>query len=296
MRSRLLTHSSGVIYDAMSPLHQKYHTHFNKPPINSGSTILTRLAEPLLFEPGRSWHYGSGIDWAGLLVERLTGSNLEDYMREHIWNPLEIKDMTFWPDQHPEIKANMTGMSIRDPSIGDGKGKVVPYNGPGLFDAMTDPMGGQGAYTAMPSYLKILHSILVDDGKLLQAETSAMMFEPQLTRESQQSLQETFSSRENSAGFAGDFPEHGRYDWGLGGMLTMEDLDVGEKDGIRRWRRKGCLAWGGLPNLFWVCMSEIWAVVYLDVRDCSFYLFLFLFLSLAPPFPLSSARLRAALC
>jgi CubicO group peptidase (beta-lactamase class C family) len=232
----------------MSQLHQEYHTHLNKPPINSSGTILTRFTEPLLFEPGTSWQYGSSIDWAGLLVERLTNSNLEDYMREHIWNPLGIKDITFWPDKNPELKARMAGMTIRDPSVSDGKGTVLPYTGPNILAGITDPMGGQGAYASMPSYLKILSSILIDDEKLLKKEISAMMFEPQLTRQSQEALQEVFSSREKSGLYVGGFPGHVKYDWGLGGVLTMEDVN---ENGVG-WRRKGCLTWSGLPNLFWV--------------------------------------------
>jgi CubicO group peptidase (beta-lactamase class C family) len=221
-----------------------------KPLTNPRGTILTRFTEPLLYEPGTSWHYSSSIDWAGLLVERLMNTTLEDYMRDHIWTPLGIDDITFWPDKSPLLKARVAGMTVRDPSVSGGKGKALPYTGPDIFAGITDPMGGQGAYGSMPSYLKILHSILIDDEKLLKSETTRMMFEPQLTSQSREALQKVFSSRETSALFIGDFPPNVRYDWGLGGVLTMEDV---EEDGLQ-WRRKGTLIWSGLPNLFWVCI------------------------------------------
>lgn len=31
---------------------------------------------PFRFPPGNSWLYGSGVDWAGLLLEQVTGLSL----------------------------------------------------------------------------------------------------------------------------------------------------------------------------------------------------------------------------
>jgi CubicO group peptidase (beta-lactamase class C family) len=236
--SLLLTHSSGLIYETMSPLHQEYHAKTKIPSVSSKPTIVTRFTDPLLFEPGTHWHYGCGIDWAGLAVERLTKLSLEDYMREHIWNPLDIDDITFWPDKNPSIKARIAPLTVRDPSMPDGKGKVIHYSGPDLFAGITDCMGGQGAFASMPSYLKILHSILADNEKLLTKKTSAMMFQPQLTPQSQEAIQEKFS-KDRTALHIGEFPETGLYDWGLGGVLMMNDTD--EEWGA--WRRNRCLIW-----------------------------------------------------
>lgn len=32
------------------------------------------LSQPLLNQPGARWRYGIGIDWAGILVERVSGT------------------------------------------------------------------------------------------------------------------------------------------------------------------------------------------------------------------------------
>lgn len=37
-----------------------------------------RYGYPLVFEPGTSWAYGAGIDWAGMLLERTVGKTLEE--------------------------------------------------------------------------------------------------------------------------------------------------------------------------------------------------------------------------
>lgn len=106
----------------------------------------------------------------------------------------------------------------------------------------------------MASYIKILHSLLVNDGKLLRGETvDTFLFEPQLSASSRESLQGLFSHIEpgqesGAPPYVGTFAQV-RYDYSLGGLLSLEDVDSA---GLR-WRRKGYLCWSGLPNIFWVC-------------------------------------------
>lgn len=78
----------------------------------------------MLYEPGTSWSYGASIDWAGLLVERLSGLTLEQYMEANIWGPLGIKDITFWPEKRPELLKRMADTTLRDPQS---TGQVVHY-------------------------------------------------------------------------------------------------------------------------------------------------------------------------
>lgn len=56
-----------------------------KPMRDSTSERTTVTAVPLAFEPGAKWCYSTGLDWAGFLVERVTGSSLEDYFQENIF-------------------------------------------------------------------------------------------------------------------------------------------------------------------------------------------------------------------
>lgn len=43
----------------------------------------------------------------------------------------------------------------------------------------------------------------------------------------------------------GNTPKHIKKDWGLGGVLLMQDAPDGKK--------AGTMLWGGYPNLIWVC-------------------------------------------
>ena len=48
-----------------------------------------------MFEPGTRWQYGMSVDWAGRLVEKLSGMNLEEYFQARILEPLEMLDTSF---------------------------------------------------------------------------------------------------------------------------------------------------------------------------------------------------------
>jgi methyl acetate hydrolase len=53
------------------------------------------LNAPLLFDPGTGWEYGISTDWLGKLVEKVSGQTLEDYFRQHIFQPLGMTDAFF---------------------------------------------------------------------------------------------------------------------------------------------------------------------------------------------------------
>ena len=225
----------------MSPDLVRYRKHTKNFKIATGETVVEVCSHPLLHEPGTGWIYGTGVDWAGKLVERITGQTLEEYMKANIWQPLGIKSMTFWPERHPDMRARMTDMTVRDKEIG----KVI-HSSDGLRMARgKDCFGGHGAVAIMPDYFKILQSLLVDDEKLLQRSTTAQMLQPQLTEESQKAQKMAMEKPEVTVLFVGEFPKHVPLDWGIGGILTRE-ADKG-------WRGKHTMMWSGLPNLFWVC-------------------------------------------
>lgn len=210
--------------------------------VNTGADVPTKFEYPLLFEPGESWSYGTGIDWAGLLVERLTNSTLEEFMKKNIWDPLGITSMTFFPAKNAELNERVPVISSRTPD-----GKLAPFTAPFLNTGSTGCFGGHGMYSNMEDYLKVLHSILTNDGKLLQSSAVDTMFKPQLTPESNQGLKD-FLKTPWAAFFIGEFLPHIDVNWGLGGILFMQD-DEGR-------RKKYTLSWGGMTNPFWLIDRE----------------------------------------
>ncbi len=227
----------------MSPRLQRYRKLTKNFNIATGATVEECCTHPLIYEPGVSWEYSTSVDWAGKLVERITGQTLEEHMKANIWRPLGIKDITFWPKEHPEMKSRMASMAIRD----DETGKVIHDLDDAKFPGGKDCFGGHGAFASMPDYFKILLSLLVDDEKLLKRSTTAQMFQPQLTKESQEAQKKLMEDPENTTLFVGEFPKHVPMDFGIGGILTRE-ADKG-------WRGQNTMMWSGLPNLFWVRLT-----------------------------------------
>jgi CubicO group peptidase (beta-lactamase class C family) len=54
--------------------------------------------KPLEFEPGSRWKYSSaGSNVLGRVVEVLSGQSYQDFLQERIFDPLEMKDTSFFP-------------------------------------------------------------------------------------------------------------------------------------------------------------------------------------------------------
>jgi CubicO group peptidase (beta-lactamase class C family) len=62
--------------------------------------FVTKLAGiPLLYQPGTKWVYSVSMDVQGYIVEKLSGQSLPDFMRDHIFTPLGMKDAGFYVPQ-----------------------------------------------------------------------------------------------------------------------------------------------------------------------------------------------------
>jgi CubicO group peptidase (beta-lactamase class C family) len=237
----------------MDPRYIKWRTLRGENYFIKGWSIIPRINTPLLFEPGTSWAYGTGLDWAGILVSRLNNMSLEAYMQKYIWNPLEIKNITFHQENNEEVRKNLVKMSARkglkNPvfSLPVRSDEKVEWTDEQLYDVpIADEYGGEGAIGSATEYFKILQSILADDGALLRSETIDEMFTPQLSEGSVKAL-EDFNAFYQSGAFA-SVQNGTKVSWGLGGMLFLEDYFTG--------RKKGTLTWSGLPNLQWTIDRE----------------------------------------
>ena len=101
----LLTHTSGFCYDTWDGELFRYSTAM------AGQTAAN--IGPLGFEPGSRWQYGQGVDWAGRLVEKLSGMNLEEYFQAKILRPLGMPDTQLHPARR---KIRAPGHRLRAPA------------------------------------------------------------------------------------------------------------------------------------------------------------------------------------
>ena len=106
----LLTHTSGLDYTDIGST--KLQAIYSKNHIPSGlgyfkDNLLERMKAlgklPLSFQPGEKWQYGLNSDLLGCLIEVISGMNLENFLRKHIFDPLGMKDTYF---NVPATKAN----------------------------------------------------------------------------------------------------------------------------------------------------------------------------------------------
>jgi CubicO group peptidase (beta-lactamase class C family) len=234
----------------MDPRYHKWRKDRGESYFIKGWSIIPRINTPLLFEPGTSWAYGTGLDWAGILVSRLNNLSLEAYMQKYVWAPLGIKNITFHQENHEEVRKNLVKMSIRkglaNPIFGfpERNNEKVDWTDDLLYDIpIADEYGGEGAIGSATDYFKILQSILADDGKLLTSETIDEMFSPQLSEGGVKALDEYNNLPFYQGGGFASVQNGAKVDWGLGGELFLEDYFTG--------RKKGTLTWSGMTNLQW---------------------------------------------
>ncbi len=99
-------------------------------------------AEPLIFQPGTSWQYSNeGLDTAARIIEVVTGIPYEQFMQQRLFDPLGMKDTTFWPD--PEQISRLATSYEYDSKIASLK--AIP------IDQLTYPLGDRQHRFPMPA-------------------------------------------------------------------------------------------------------------------------------------------------
>ncbi|TQN63741.1 Acyltransferase mokF [Colletotrichum shisoi] len=71
----LLTHTAGFGYTFFNERLRDWSLPAG---IDEFSGSVRDMMQPLLFQPGEGWEYGVGIDWAGIALERVTNTSLND--------------------------------------------------------------------------------------------------------------------------------------------------------------------------------------------------------------------------
>ena len=88
----LLTHTSGM----------SFRSEIEKPTLDIGSLaerVRSYAAMPLEFEPDTKYQYSNaGINTAGRIVEVVSGMSYEAFLEARLFQPLGMRDTTFWPD------------------------------------------------------------------------------------------------------------------------------------------------------------------------------------------------------
>lgn len=142
---------------------------------------------PLTFNPGTAWAYGVGLDWAGILISRVTGKTIEEQYKQAIFDKAGMTSTSFYPTE--DIKRRLVRMTQQDP-----KPKSPITNLPDSFLSLgplvreSDPTkisnvlsGGGGLFGTAKDYLAFLRGILAsqsgdDPNGLLSARSFRELF------------------------------------------------------------------------------------------------------------------------
>jgi CubicO group peptidase (beta-lactamase class C family) len=170
----LLTHTSGFVYDTWNANQLTFLRRTGQG--RYGSFTDAQGVLPLAFDPGTAWQYGIGIDWAGKLLEAVTGETLEAYMRAHILEPLGMHDTGYLLTDRVRDR-----LAVSTDRKSDGSLVSAP------FDAPQDPtmfLGGGGLYGTASDYMRflsmLLHGGALDGARILRPETVAAMGQNQI--------------------------------------------------------------------------------------------------------------------
>jgi CubicO group peptidase (beta-lactamase class C family) len=245
----LLTHTSGYGYDIFNADLGRYVEAEGLPSILTCKNDALRV--PLLFDPGTAWEYGIGIDLAGKVVEAISGQDLEAYAREHIFQPLGMRDTSFVLRE--DMAARLVGTHARGP---DGKPAAIPFEFPQDADFH---MGGGGLFSTAPDYLAFTRMLLaggtLDGVQVFKPETVKLMaqnaigdLEVPIVRSTNPALALEVEM------FPGQVKK-----WGLSFVINTKDVEAA--------RSAGSIAWAGVHNtFFWIDPTQrITAVIMMQL-------------------------------
>ena len=144
----LLTHTGGFAYDNWNADLLKFYAYYGperRPAV-----------PPLMTDPGTRWEYGTNLDWAGRIIEKVSekvsGLSLEAYFQKNILQPLGMLDTSYTLTAEKFPRKVATCRRQPDDSLREDPFVLPPT--PTSFN------GGGGLYSTPADYVKFMQMIL----------------------------------------------------------------------------------------------------------------------------------------
>jgi CubicO group peptidase (beta-lactamase class C family) len=114
------------------------------------------LAAPMQYEPGAKWQYTqSGINVAARIVEVASGQSFDAFVQARIFDPLDMKDTTFYPEGDT-AKRRVVGYKKNEAT---GEPEAVTLSG--SFGVRGHPpLGNGGLFSTGPDYARFCQMLL----------------------------------------------------------------------------------------------------------------------------------------
>jgi len=219
---QLLTHTAGLDYD-FNALHAS---------TDMRDFVRRTSASELKFSPGEKWGYSMASDIQGAIIERVSGLPLDQYLQQHLFQPLQMKDTGFWVPKDKQ------------------KRLVEDYKKHKSKNELTALINNDSKYLHKPSFLSAGGG-LVSTAKDYSHFLSMLLNDGQFNGKqiiTAKSLKKMLSSQTQGLdmGFLPKIYPNSGFGFGLG-------IKEGEQD----LRSKGSYYWAGKGGtLFWVDPAE----------------------------------------
>jgi CubicO group peptidase (beta-lactamase class C family) len=128
---QLLTHTGGHTYAFFNHDTKKYFDAAGLEPFNCNKAS---ISAPLARAPGEQFEYGTNLDWAGQVVERISGMTLDEYFQKNILKPIGVKHISMLPESAgllPKLASlhqmdKEGNVKLRTGHVPTGKGHIMP--------------------------------------------------------------------------------------------------------------------------------------------------------------------------
>jgi CubicO group peptidase (beta-lactamase class C family) len=177
----LVTHTAGFGYgladdnyvDQQFQAQQVLRSNGLKEMIDKIATI------PLRYQPGTKWSYSAAVDIQGYIIEKLSGQPFADFMADHIFRPLGMKDTGFVVPADKVSRFSAT--YIESPQSGT-LVEVTPALSPRVQDFTKPPpmdSGGGGLVSTIDDYARYCQMMLnhgtLNGARIFSPATVALM-------------------------------------------------------------------------------------------------------------------------
>jgi CubicO group peptidase (beta-lactamase class C family) len=174
----IMSHTGGFAYGLRTdqPVEKAYRDSGLLGSKTQTEFLSTLVKLPLASQPGTEWRYSVSVDIQGLIVERLSGMSLSDFMKTRIFDPLKMTDTAFWVP--PEKQSRLAALYIPDPKTR----ALKPADNFMVLDVTKPPAiasGGGGLVSTTADYARFAQMLLnggqLDGARILAPGTIKLM-------------------------------------------------------------------------------------------------------------------------
>ena len=241
----LFTMTAGLSYATNTPAFEKARK-LTDGKMDTRTVIKCLAEEPLLFEPGARWNYSLCHDVLAVLAEVVSGMRFSEYMKKHIFEPLDMNnsyyhapnDVIISPQYIYEIQDTKNIVELQQKEHTTGVVKRA-YGNELVFGENYDS-GGAGIITTVDDYAKFAAALAnsgtgLNNNRILSSATVKLMKTNQLNEAQRKTM--------NWRRLRG-------YGYGLGVRTLIDKADSGSNSSI------GEIGWGGAAGATIIADTE----------------------------------------